>query len=184
MLLARKEVLNFSCSIQGDIFIIQSMRSRTKSLLVLACVVFVMASIESKGQTSDSTSAPAVNLPSQFLGSAPEAKATPEVLQIDFKDAIDRGLRNNLGLLLASDQTETARGERWKALSDLLPNINARIQENAQDESLAALGFSKLLPLLAPPGTNTSSFHIHKKLNITDERTIPFLTPLQTLKLR
>src|SRR5277367_2907390 len=48
-----------------------------------------------------STTAPAVTLPgpqNPFLGSAAEGKVTAEVLQIDFKEAIDRGLRNNLGL--------------------------------------------------------------------------------------
>jgi outer membrane protein TolC len=79
-------------------------------------------------------------------------------LQIDFRDAIDRGLRNNLGLLLAADQTETARGERWKELSELLPNVSARLQEDVQNLSLAALGFNKLLPFFAPPGTNLSTF--------------------------
>ena len=98
---------------------------------------------------------PTVTLPGQqnpFLGSAPEGKATAEVLQIDFKEAIDRGLRNNLGVLLATDQTETARGERWKELSDLLPNVSGRVSENAQNLSLAALGFNKLFPLFEPPG--------------------------------
>lgn len=106
-------------------------------------------------------SAPNVTLPgpqNPFLGSAPEGKATAEALEIDFKDAVDRGLRNNLGLLLAGDQAQTARGERWKELSDLLPNLQARLQENVENESLAALGFSKLLPLLSPPGTNLSGF--------------------------
>src|SRR5579872_2758912 len=104
------------------------------------------------------SSLPNVSLPGQqnpFLGSAPEGKPTPDVLQIDFKEAIDRGLRNNLGLLLASDQTLTARGERWKELSELLPNVGARVMENVQTQSLAALGFNKLFPLLAAPGSNT-----------------------------
>jgi len=112
--------------------------------------------------TSGSSSAPGVSLPvgtqNPFLGSAPEGQATPDVLQIDFKEAIERGLRNNLGLLLAGDQAETARGERWKQLAELLPNIGARVQENVETESLAALGFNKLLPLLSPKGTNLSSF--------------------------
>ncbi len=112
--------------------------------------------------TSGSSSSPGVSLPGSsqnpFLGSAPEGQATPDVLQIDFKEAIERGLRNNLGLLLAGDQTEAARGDRWKQLSEMLPNIGARVQENVQTESLAALGFNKLLPLLSPPGTNLSSF--------------------------
>ncbi len=104
------------------------------------------------------SSLPNVSLPGQqnpFLGSAPEGKPTPDVLHIDFKEAIDRGLRNNLGLLLASDQTLTARGERWKELSELLPNVGARVMENVQTQSLAALGFNKLFPLLAAPGSNT-----------------------------
>ena len=104
--------------------------------------------------------APNVTLPgpqNPFLGSAPEGTATAEVLQIDFKDAIDRGLRNNLGLLLAGDQAQTARGERWKELSELLPNLNARVSENVQTQSLAAIGFNKLFPILSPPGTNPNS---------------------------
>jgi outer membrane protein TolC len=92
-----------------------------------------------------------------FLSSQPEGNATAEVLQIDFRDAIDRGLRNNLGLLLADDQQESARGERWKELAELLPNVSARIMEEAQTESLAALGFNKLLPLFVPPGSSTNS---------------------------
>jgi outer membrane protein TolC len=137
------------------------MRCSLKALRVLSfcltATLLVAANLQ--GQTSDSTSnAPALpGPPNPFLGSQPEGKATSEVLQIDFKEAIDRGLRNNLGLLLASDQTETARGERWKALSDLLPNLSARIQENAENESFAATGFTKLLPLFAP-GSNASTF--------------------------
>jgi Outer membrane protein len=86
---------------------------------------------------------PSISLPgsqSPFLGSAPEGNATAEVLQIDFKDAIDRGLRNNLGLLLAGDQAQSARGERWKQLAELLPNISAHAQEAVQTQSLTALG--------------------------------------------
>ncbi|MFZ3366674.1 MAG: hypothetical protein WA239_06115, partial [Candidatus Sulfotelmatobacter sp.] len=52
----------------------------------------------------NSTSAPSISLPgsqSPFTGSEPEGKATPEVLQLNFQDAIDLGLRNNLGLLIS-----------------------------------------------------------------------------------
>ena len=91
----------------------------------------------------NSASTPSITLPgsqSPFTGSEPEGKVTQEVLQIGFQDAIERGLRNNLGLLLSGDQTLMARGERWKELSNLLPNLTARIQENVQTESLTALG--------------------------------------------
>lgn len=123
------------------------------------------------GQTNATSSVPNVSLPTQFQGSAPEGRATREVLQIDFKDAIDRALRNNLGALLASDQTETARGERWKELSELLPNVSARVQENVQTQALAALGFNKLFPLLAQPGLNASSLpRVVPEFNYFDAR--------------
>ncbi len=118
---------------------------------------------------SASTTPP--SLPPQYSGSQPEGTATSEVLQIDFKEAIDRGLRNNFGALLASDQTQTAKGERWKELSELLPHVSARVMENAENESLAALGFGKLLPLLSPPGTNTFLFpHTIPAFNYFDAR--------------
>ncbi len=125
-------------------------------MLLLTPLIATTPNLVAQGQSSP---APSISLPgsqSPFTGSEPEGKATPEVLQIDFKEAIDRGLRNNLGLLLAGDQAQTARGERWKELSELLPNVGARIQENVETESLAALGFSKLLPLLSPGGGSTS----------------------------
>jgi outer membrane protein TolC len=109
--------------------------------------------------TSPTSPTPSISLPgtqNPFLGSAPEGNVTSQLLQIDFKEAIDRGLRNNLGLLLASDQAESARGQRWKELSELLPNLNANVIENVQTQSLAALGFNKLFPLLTAPGTSSA----------------------------
>lgn len=76
-----------------------------------------------------------------FTGSVPSGTATSEVLQISFLDAISRGLKQNLGLLLSSDSTIAARGARWKELSSLLPNLDARGQEVSQKESLAQFGF-------------------------------------------
>src|SRR6202162_435856 len=105
------------------------------ALTLLFSVTFVVA--------QNSAPVPSISLPgsqSPFTGSEPEGKATQEVLQLSFQDAIDRGLRNNLGLLLSGDQTITARGERWKELSNLLPNLSARVQEDVQTQSLTALG--------------------------------------------
>ncbi|MFL6304754.1 MAG: TolC family protein [Candidatus Sulfotelmatobacter sp.] len=119
------------------------MQGSLKVLPIAICCFFLYWSIpQLSGQSAGGTT-PSITLPgsqSPFQGSAPEGNATSEILQIDFKDAIDRGLRNNLGLLLAGDQQEAARGERWKQLAELLPNIGARAQEAVQTESLAALG--------------------------------------------
>jgi outer membrane protein TolC len=113
------------------------------ALFLLGCAV-------SQAQTPT----PSISLPgsqSPFTGSEPDAKPTPEVLQLSFQEAIDRGLRTNLGLLLASDQTIMARGERWKELSNLLPNLQAKVQEDVQTQSLTALGLkSNVFPFPVP----------------------------------
>ncbi len=121
-------------------------RSALALTLVLLSVSGLMA--------QSSTPTPSISLPgsqSPYTGSEPEGKATPEVLQLGFQEAIERGLRNNLGLLLSSDQTITARGEKWKELSSLLPDLSAKIQEDAQTQSLTALGFkSNVFPFPVP----------------------------------
>ena len=121
-----------------------------KLSLVLSLLWFGFVRLE--GQTPAPT--PSISLPgsqSPFTGSEPEGTATPGVLQLSFQEAIERGLRNNLGLLLAGDQTLQARGERWKQLSNLLPDLSARIQEDAQTTSLTALGFkSNVFPFPVP----------------------------------
>ena len=97
---------------------------------------------------------PSITLPgsqSPYEGSLPQGNATPQVLKIGFQEAIDLGLRNNLGLLLSSYQTITARGEKWRQLSELLPNVSGRVQEDVQTTSLAALGFKgNLFPFPLP----------------------------------
>jgi outer membrane protein TolC len=78
---------------------------------------------------------------SPFSGSVPEGKATSEILPITFKEAIDRALRNNLGVLLGSDNTLNARGQRWHELSALLPHVSASASQSAAQIDLAAEGF-------------------------------------------
>jgi outer membrane protein TolC len=118
-------------------------RSSTHPNRKLLIFALVLVSVTANTGLLAQSSTPSISLPgsqSPFTGSEPEGKATPEVLQLSFQEAIDRGLRNNLGLLLSGDQTITARGERWKQLSYLLPNLSARVLENVQTQSLTALG--------------------------------------------
>ena len=70
----------------------------------------------------------------------PDGQAVGQPLSISFLDAINRGLKNNLGLLLSDDNTLAARGAKWKELSNLLPNVTAKGQETVQQTSLSALG--------------------------------------------
>jgi outer membrane protein TolC len=58
-----------------------------------------------------------------YLGGVPAGKlsATPVALSLD--DAVAGGLKQNLGGVLATDAVTDARGQRWQALSELLPNV-------------------------------------------------------------
>jgi outer membrane protein TolC len=129
------------------------MRSSLKvsPLVVLGFIPFFAISSSLLSQTNGT---PSISLPgsqSPFQGSAPEGTPTAQVLQVDFKEAIERGLRNNLGLLLASDQTQASRGQRWQALAELLPNISIRGEEALQTVSLTALGFrGNIFPVPVP----------------------------------
>ena len=77
---------------------------------------------------------------SPFSGSVAQGTAKPEVVPLTFQDAIDLGLKNNLGVLLQSYNTIAARGQKWKELSALLPNVTAGVSENVVQDNLAARG--------------------------------------------
>jgi outer membrane protein TolC len=78
---------------------------------------------------------------SSFSGSVP-GKLVPGVLQISLQDALDRGLKQNLGLLLSNEDIRSARGERWTQLSKLLPNVTTQTSVVASQIDLATLGIS------------------------------------------
>ncbi len=141
-------------------------------MLCAAVVAFCVPNLTGQA-TGASSATPTVSLPgsqSPFLGSSPPENATNQILQIDFKMAIDLGLRYNLGLLLSKDQTESARAQRWHELSNLLPNVSASAIENVETESLAALGFNKLAPFFGSPGSTVRFPAVTPAFNYFDLR--------------
>ena len=76
----------------------------------------------------------------QFSGSGTVDKLVPGVIQLGLLDAIDRGLKHNLGLLLSQQQTELARAQYRRQLSALLPNISGNVNESLNQINLAAFG--------------------------------------------
>jgi outer membrane protein TolC len=102
--------------------------------------VYAQGGTATTGSSGVTVSIPQSASQNGFTGSIPAPKATPEPLSISFLDAIDRGLKQNLGLLLSEDNSLSARGAKWKELSNLLPNIVAKGEENVQQTSLIALG--------------------------------------------
>jgi outer membrane protein TolC len=58
-----------------------------------------------------------------YLGGVPSGKAGAAPMELSLDDAVNLGLKQNLGGVLATDAVLDARGEKWQALSDLLPNV-------------------------------------------------------------
>jgi hypothetical protein len=56
-----------------------------------------------------------------FFGSVPKGARTTEPIPLSVKDAVQRALENNLGLLLQEAAESASGGARWRALADLLP---------------------------------------------------------------
>jgi len=111
-----------------------------------------------------------------FGGSVAQGKATGTVLPLSFKDAIERGLQNNLGVLLQSDNNIAVRGQKWNELSSLLPNLSADISENAAQVNLATVGirftktsFAGIPTIVGPFGFFDSRFYLTQNLfNLKD----------------
>lgn len=58
-----------------------------------------------------------------YLGGVPAGKLSTTPVAVSLEDAVALGLRQNLGGVLATDAVTDARGQRWQALSELLPNV-------------------------------------------------------------
>jgi outer membrane protein TolC len=87
-----------------------------------------------------------------FHGSIVSGKATDGVLDLSLDDAIQRGLRQNLGLILQSASEKNAAGQRLEELQALLPTVNATASIEVQQINLAAFGlkFPGLQPIIGP----------------------------------
>jgi outer membrane protein TolC len=101
-----------------------------------------------------------------FSGSVP-SKLVPGVLPISLQDAIDRGLKQNLGLLLSSEDVRTARGKRWDELSALLPNATATPYVNVSRINLKEFGFSFSIPGVALPSVVGPFSYFDARANVT-----------------
>ena len=84
-------------------------------------------------------SAQATQQQNPFLGSVP-AKNTGTRLEISLKDAVDRGLRYNLGLIESSQASADVHAERLRALSALLPQLSANARQGYDDISYKEIG--------------------------------------------
>jgi len=89
-----------------------------------------------------------------YKGSQVQEKATPGVMDLSLDDAIARGLKYNLGLILTGQETLNSRGTQLQELQNLLPTVTGRFTEAVQQTNLQALGLrgSNFPAIIGPYG--------------------------------
>jgi outer membrane protein TolC len=137
----------------------------------LACGFLLFGSAIAFAQTpATPASTPGQAIPgtlgvSPFAGSAP-AKLVPGVLPLSLQEAIDRGLRQNLGLLLSDADIRSARGQRWEQLSALLPHATVTPYVADSQINLAELGLTSFGGIVIPPSIGPFSY-FDARLNVS-----------------
>lgn len=95
---------------------------------------------------------PASPTPDSFRGSVVEGKATGQPIDLSLDDAVQRGLRTNLGILLQSTSQQNAHGQQLEQLQALLPTVTGDASIEVEQVNLAAFGlkFPGLNPIIGP----------------------------------
>jgi outer membrane protein TolC len=93
----------------------------------------VLAPVLVPGELAAQTASP-------FQGSVATGEVSAQPIGLSLDDAIQRGLKTNLGVILSGTQTAVARGERLSQLQALLPSVDASAKETVMQADLPAEG--------------------------------------------
>ncbi len=123
-------------------------------------------------ETTPGSSAPGQAIPgtsgvSPFAGSVP-TKLVPGIMPLSLRDAIDRGLKQNLGLLLSNADIRSARGQRWEQLSALLPHVTAAPYVAESKVNLSELGLTAIGGSAVPSSVGPFSY-FDARANLTQK---------------
>jgi outer membrane protein TolC len=91
-------------------------------------------------QVPASVSTPVGPTAQSFQGSVTSGEATSQLIDLTLDDAIQRGLKANLGVILSGTQTAAARAQRLAELQALLPAVDFKAQESLAQVDLPAQG--------------------------------------------
>jgi outer membrane protein TolC len=102
--------------------------------------------------SSPSGQSPIAPTSDSFKGSIVDGKATGTVLDLSLDDAIHRGLRQNLGIILQTSNQQNAHGQQLEELQALLPTITGDASIEVEQINLAAYGlkFPGINPIIGP----------------------------------
>jgi outer membrane protein TolC len=103
-----------------------------------------------------------------YRGSLVNGKATAGVLPLSIDDAMQRGLKANLGLVLQSSNVRSANGQRLTELQQLLPTVTGEASITVEQINLAAYGlkFPGLNPIVGP--FQVEDFRAYLTQNLVD----------------
>ena len=121
---------------------------------------------QTPGSSTPGQAIPGTGGVSPFAGSVP-AKLVPGVMPLSLQDAIDRGLKQNLGLLLSHADIRSARGQRWEQLSALLPHVTAAPYVAASKINLAELGLTSFAGLRTSRASVGPFSYFDARANVT-----------------
>jgi outer membrane protein TolC len=103
-----------------------------------------------------------------FKGSIVAGKSTGQVMDLTLDEAIQRGLQQNLGLILQTSAVKNANGQRLEQLQALLPTVRGQAAIEVQQINLAAYGlkFPGLNPIIGP--FQTVDFRAYLTMNLVN----------------
>jgi outer membrane protein TolC len=112
------------------------LRSTTLSCACAGLFCFALTA-ESQDISVPNQTAPTAG---SFQGSVPSGEVTSQPMDLSLDDAIQRGLKTNLGVILSGTQTTAARGQRLTELQSLLPSVDFKASETVTQVDLPAQG--------------------------------------------
>lgn len=121
------------------ISLISFMRSTTSPCV---CAGLLSLAVFGRGACAQTPQVPNQTTPtaSSFQGSVPTVEVSTQTIELSLDEAIQRGLKANLGVILSGTQTAAARGQRLDQLQTLLPSVDFKAQETLTQVDLPAEG--------------------------------------------
>jgi outer membrane protein TolC len=109
---------------------------------IMALAIFLAAPGGAMAQQALGLQPPQATGPNaqSFQGSVVSGEATAGVLDLSLDDAMQRGLKHNLGVILSGTQSASARGARLSQLQGLLPEVDFSAKETVMQVDLPAEG--------------------------------------------
>jgi outer membrane protein TolC len=115
---------------------------KVKLLPVVACLALGMVARAQQPKPEELPQAPTPNPAVMTLaGGVTVERATPGALPLSIDEAIDLGLKRNIGILLQVQNQRSVHGQVQIVKNNLLPSLTAVAKTSTQEINLAAMGF-------------------------------------------